>query len=258
MTPVTIILFVVIVTVVLIDLYLKRKNKLATTKEIEKVVDKENPEKKKWWKNKVIIIISSVVLGAGLLYVINEINNELNIWKLFNTSTVENGLKISHFSTTNINQNRNTKGNEVFDSNENFLGKIVNGKREGYWKEYYDNNQLAIEGFYSNGYMDSICKHYWENGQLAHEGSYIEGDGKDTTGSLGMGISMSGMYGLHVFYFKTGVKAGEVEKRRTGFIDWDGNYLTTLFKRVYWRNGLMRYEGTTRQNQTWDETGKPQ
>ena len=85
---ITFILLGVIGLVFLIDLYLKRKNKLATTKEIEKVVDKENPEKP-WWKNKVVIIISSVVLGAGLLYGINEINNELNIWKLFNTSTEE-------------------------------------------------------------------------------------------------------------------------------------------------------------------------
>ena len=84
MTPVTIILFAVIVAVILIDLYLKRKNKLATTKEIEKVVDKENPEKKKWWKNKVIVIISSVVLGAGLVILIPVISNEV-----FNKTIVE-------------------------------------------------------------------------------------------------------------------------------------------------------------------------
>tara|TARA_B100000780_G_C20762778_1_gene302967 strand:- start:323 stop:508 length:186 start_codon:yes stop_codon:yes gene_type:complete len=49
MIEITYILLAVIVAVVLIDLYLKRKNKLATTKEIEKVIDKENPEKP-WWK----------------------------------------------------------------------------------------------------------------------------------------------------------------------------------------------------------------
>ena len=62
MTPVTIILLAVIVAVVLIDLYLKRKNKLTTTKAIEKVLDKENPDKKKWWKNKVGIIIFSIII----------------------------------------------------------------------------------------------------------------------------------------------------------------------------------------------------
>ena len=70
MTPVTYILLAVIVAVILIDLYLKRKNKLATTKEIEKVVDKENPEKK-WWKRiwvkfklnkKILIVISLIIL----------------------------------------------------------------------------------------------------------------------------------------------------------------------------------------------------
>ena len=60
MTPVTIILLVVIVAVVLIDLYLKRKNKLATTNEIEKVIDKENPEKKEY--NKPIAIVTATLL----------------------------------------------------------------------------------------------------------------------------------------------------------------------------------------------------
>lgn len=73
MTPVTYILLAVIVAVVLIDLYLKRKNKLATTKEIEKVIDKDSPEKP-WWKNKVVIITPSILLlfllvGYYLYYV---------------------------------------------------------------------------------------------------------------------------------------------------------------------------------------------
>ena len=44
MIEITYIFLAVIAAVVLIDLYLKRKNKLATTKEIDKEVDKENPK----------------------------------------------------------------------------------------------------------------------------------------------------------------------------------------------------------------------
>ena len=60
MTPVTIILLAVIVVVVLIDLYLKRKNKLSTNKDIEKVFDKENPDKKGF--NKPIVSIVGIFI----------------------------------------------------------------------------------------------------------------------------------------------------------------------------------------------------
>ena len=76
MIEITYILLAVIVAVVLIDLYLKRKNKLATTKEIEKVIDKENPEKPWWkriwvrfkWNKKILIVISSIILIIAFLF----------------------------------------------------------------------------------------------------------------------------------------------------------------------------------------------
>ena len=81
MTEITYILLAIIVAVVLIDLYIKRKNKLATTKEIEKVVDEDNLDKKKWLKNKFIIIISSVVLGAGLIVLNYSLGKEDIFWE---------------------------------------------------------------------------------------------------------------------------------------------------------------------------------
>lgn len=90
MIEITYILLAVIVAVILIDLYLKRKNKLATTKDIEKVVDKDDPEKNKWWEKKVVIIISSVVLGAGVTVFILAISNEsLNLFNSAPEETIE-------------------------------------------------------------------------------------------------------------------------------------------------------------------------
>ena len=72
MTPVTIILLAVIVAVVFIDLYLKRKNKLATTKDIEKVIDKEHPEKKEYNKP-VVIVTATLLLLIGLFFTVNHL-----------------------------------------------------------------------------------------------------------------------------------------------------------------------------------------
>ena len=266
MTPVTYILLAVIVAVVLIDLYLKRKNKLATSKEIEKVFDKENPEKKKWWKNKVIIIISSVVLGAVLIVLIPVISNEVfNInhfnppieetKKHFNPPVEETGCidgGSCYFFINEINTIQNIKGIKVFDSNGNFLGKLKDGKREGNWKEYYNNNQLAIEGVFSNGLMNGYFKHYWPNGNLAHEGDYKKGAGEN---ALKSNIPSSGREGIHIFYYKTGSIRASLSHNR-------GRYYGTA--KIYWKNGVMKAEGQYRNNdlissslKEWDKTGKP-
>ena len=255
MTLLTYILLAVIVIVVLIDLYLKRKNKLATTKDIEKVVDKDNPEKKKWWKNKVIIIISSVVLGAGLIVLIPVISNEVFNINLFNppmeeTNCVDGGS--CYFSTKEINMIQNIKGNKVFDSNGNFLGILKDGKREGNWKEYYNNNQLAIEGVFSNGLMNGYFKHYWPNGNLAHEGDYEKGAGENNHNS---NIPFSGREGIHNFYYPTGSIRGSIEHM-------GGDYHGT--NQSYWKNGVMKEESRfsygneiERSVKEWDKTGKP-
>jgi tetratricopeptide (TPR) repeat protein len=60
------ILLAIIGLVFLIDLYLKKKNKLATTKEIEKVIDKENSKKKSLVSAKILIpilVLAALVFG---------------------------------------------------------------------------------------------------------------------------------------------------------------------------------------------------
>ena len=255
MIGITYILLAIIVLVVLIDLYLKRKNKLAITKDIEKVIDKEHPEKKKWWKNKVIIIISSVVLGAGLIVLIPVISNEVFNINLFNppmeeTNCVDGGS--CYFSNKEINMIQNIKRNKVFDSNGNILGILKDGKREGNWKEYYNNNQLAIEGVFSNGLMNGYFKHYWPNGNLAHEGDYKKGAGENTSGS---NIPLSGREGIHIFYYPTGSINASVEHR-------SGKYHGTFKK--YWKKGVTKNESKYVYSnripsslKEWDKTGKP-
>jgi len=52
---------------------------------------------------------------------------------------------------------------------------IHNGKKEGVYKRYYENGQVAIEINYINGKMNGIYKTYHSNGQLFQEGNYIDG-----------------------------------------------------------------------------------
>ena len=49
------------------------------------------------------------------------------------------------------------------------------GKKEGIYKEYYENGQLCVEVNYINGTMNGIYKLYYENGQLWEEMNYIDG-----------------------------------------------------------------------------------
>ena len=54
-------------------------------------------------------------------------------------------------------------------------GWLVNGKPEGYWKNYHENGQLKSEGNRKNFLLDGIWKFYDEEGTLTLEISYKEG-----------------------------------------------------------------------------------
>lgn len=47
--------------------------------------------------------------------------------------------------------------------------------RDGRFAEYYQNGNLASEGFYADGLEDGYWKDYHENGMLAAEGFYSKG-----------------------------------------------------------------------------------
>jgi antitoxin component YwqK of YwqJK toxin-antitoxin module len=49
------------------------------------------------------------------------------------------------------------------------------GKREGLWKEYYDDGSLKSEGNYKNNNKTGKWKYYYPNGQLQETGEYVNG-----------------------------------------------------------------------------------
>ena len=53
--------------------------------------------------------------------------------------------------------------------------KVLNIKKDGNRKEYYDNGNLKFEGKYLNGERNGKGKEYYEDGNLEFEGEYLNG-----------------------------------------------------------------------------------
>lgn len=51
-------------------------------------------------------------------------------------------------------------------------GKFLNGKREGDWTSYFNNEQLQSTGVFKNGLRTGIANIYFPNGQLRYAGQY--------------------------------------------------------------------------------------
>jgi antitoxin component YwqK of YwqJK toxin-antitoxin module len=47
------------------------------------------------------------------------------------------------------------------------------GKREGYWEEYFSNGNVFHKGNYVNGGMDGYWEWYYENAKLNYKSYYI-------------------------------------------------------------------------------------
>ena len=50
-----------------------------------------------------------------------------------------------------------------------------NGKKTGYWEEYYRNGKLYYKGSYKDDKKEGYWEWYWENGNSAYKGSYVNG-----------------------------------------------------------------------------------
>ncbi len=55
------------------------------------------------------------------------------------------------------------------------IGLLKNGKREGTWKAYYENNTLWSECGYKVGLANGVSHVYYENGTMQINGMYEQG-----------------------------------------------------------------------------------
>ncbi|MBL4593793.1 MAG: hypothetical protein JKX68_08270 [Flavobacteriales bacterium] len=80
--------------------------------------------------------------------------------------------KISYFQEV---EGKEVKVEEKYfhqDGKLKMHGKFLNGKREGEWKAYFNNDQLQSVGTFKNGFRIGDAKIYFPNGNLRYEGQY--------------------------------------------------------------------------------------
>lgn len=61
------------------------------------------------------------------------------------------------------------------NGNPKFKGRFVEGKKNGYWEEYYYDGELKNKGKYINDKLEGIWKQYYYNGVLKNKGNYVDG-----------------------------------------------------------------------------------
>ncbi len=138
------------------------------------------------------------------------------------------------------------------------------GRRQGNWKEYYDDGNLKAQGNYVDDLKDGFWKYYYKNGSLEEKGKYILGD-PDSTWlwyySDGKLLRDENFYnglpdGLYTEYDKTGsiITQGDfLEGKKEG--NWiykvgdskdegiySEGYRNGLWK-SYYSDGTLRFEG---------------
>jgi hypothetical protein len=93
------------------------------------------------------------------------------------------------------------------------------GRKQGYWEEYYDNGILESKGSYKNDIRDGIWEYYRGDGQLESKGSY-KNDKKDR---------------IWEYYYDNG-KLSYKRSYKNGIRDGIWEY--------YYDNGKLRYKGS--------------
>ena len=61
---------------------------------------------------------------------------------------------------------------KMFGDQKVVLGKMVKGKKEGVWSDWYDNGIKQYQGSYTKGIANGKATAYYENGSLQKEGFY--------------------------------------------------------------------------------------
>jgi len=195
--PIYYILIAVIVIVISIDFYSKRKKKLSANKDIVK-----DPIKKELNKP-LVIIIASVMLSIASFFAVNHIIYEGKLTDTDDGVSILQNLTLEKISSNEIISSdsmwvsRSTMQKLsciVVDSFGNYNGVIVDGYQQGLWQYFYANKNLKAKVNFINGNGSNISQssnvpisgrngffYYWhENGQLEIEVYYKNGkkDGK--------------------------------------------------------------------------------
>ena len=189
-------------------------------------------------KNKILIIIFLLPLSFGNSQNKVNVNNLVQYGEKFfkeNDDEPFTGLVFDIDKTT---------GNKILNY------KMVNGLKNGFYKEFHPNGNKKSEGNYKKGLMNGEWNFWYENGQKECEGKYKNGDGSDLGNT---GLPKNGRSGLWTWWYENGQKEGEGTFK-------DGKFDGLVTQ--WYENGQMKSEGTIKDRKVdgvwtfWYENGK--
>ena len=257
------ILMGVIVLVVAIDLYIKKKQQKSDSKDVEKFSDNVFSKESRKFNPLLLIGVGLIVFTIAFFltdkYVydgrlsdnsdgISLIQN-LTFDKLYFSDLVQEYDKHddSYYHTTYTLKNEYVTGILV-DEFGNYEGVVINGFPEGKHISFYENGQKKSEGNKINGMNDGHLKTWYENGQIKYElimknglrhgpckEWYENGQIKtDYTSEIIDGFIAMNTVGYIKEWYENGQLKLEGFKRKTkngGFLwdnnsDWHGSYKT--------------------------------
>lgn len=107
--------------------------------------------------------------NGTLKSVANYKNGEAYLWEFYaeDGKSLEARIPTPEGTATLFHKSGRKKG----------TGLMIDGKEEGRWQKYYDNEQSSIlcEGEYLHGKQIALWKFYFENGKIMAEGRFIDG-----------------------------------------------------------------------------------
>ena len=97
---------------------------------------------------------------------------------------VLNGKNTRYWNNGNIRDELTYKDGKIVDCDyieyhpegeKSIVGQYKNGKKEGEWKSYYQDDKILSEDNYIRDLKDGICITFHKNGQLKEKSNYIRG-----------------------------------------------------------------------------------
>ena len=178
------ILIAVIVLVVAIDLYQKKKNEKSDSTDVDKFNDNSfSKEPKKF--NPLLLIGGSLIFFTIAFFLIDKFvyNGRLSdnndgitliqnlTYEKFNISELENDYDAYNEDgpqTTYTLNNKKITG-ILIDEFGNYEGAVINGFPESMHRTFFENGQLVNESEYKNGRRNGFFKVWYENGNTKQE-----------------------------------------------------------------------------------------
>ena len=191
---------------------------IVVTEKIKASAQTQVAKKKKKFKLSNIIAVAVVLLlvAGYFIYFDNNANTLPETYLVDGQEITLEDVSSDQVVITDLIWKNKSTMEPVFgryvDSEGRYCGLIINGLKEGLWREWHANEQLSYEGAYNDGNKEGLHKVWFENGQLAFEGAYKDGKKE----------------GLHKVWFENGQLAFEgtyKDGKEEGFTHkkWDEN-----------------------------------